>query len=128
MWQGLSRWVASLQAHMVGTLRDHGFHSLDPFPAFQEEAARQVSPELRVADGWLMGGELAAYAAAGCTRVLAIQPFGCLPNHICGRGRYAALTRRFPGVRVVSVDLDSSGTPAQVYNRVSLLLEGVDMS
>ena len=124
VWQGLSRWVASLQAHMVRTLRDHGFHSRDPLPEFQTQAARQVSLELRVADGWLMGAELAAYAAAGCTRVLAMQPFGCLPNHICGRGRYAALTRRFPGVRVVSVDLDSSGTPAQVYNRVKLLTEG----
>ena len=124
VWQGLSRWVASLQGCMVKTLRAHGFHSLDPFPAFQQKAAEQVSPELRVADGWLMGAELAAWAEFGCRRVLAIQPFGCLPNHICGRGRYAVLTRQYPGVRTISVDLDSSGTPAQVYNRVKLLLEG----
>lgn len=124
VWQGLSRWVASLQGYMVRTLRAHGFHSLAPFPAFQREAAWQVSQELRVADGWLVGAELAAWANFGCRRILAIQPFGCLPNHICGRGRYAVLTRKFPGVRTVSVDLDSSGTPAQVYHRVKLLLEG----
>ena len=124
VWKVLSRWVASLQGYLVKTLRDQGFHSLDPFPVFQQKAAEQVSPELRVADGWLMGAELAAYASAGIGRILAMQPFGCLPNHICGRGRYAALTRQFPGVRTISVDLDSSGTPAQVYNRVKLLTEG----
>ena len=102
----------------------HGFHSLPPFPAFQREAADWISQTLRVADGWLIGAECAAHIHAGCHRVLAMQPFGCLPNHVCGRGQYAALLRRLGRGKVVSVDLDASLPRLLVYNRVKLLLEG----
>lgn len=50
--------------------------------------------------------------------------FGCLPNHVCGRGQYAALLRRLGRGKVVSVDLDASLPRLLVYNRVKLLLEG----
>ena len=95
-----------------------------PFPAFQREAADWISQTLRVADGWLIGAECAAHIHAGCHRVLAMQPFGCLPNHVCGRGQYAALLRRLGRGKVVSVDLDASLPRLLVYNRVKLLLEG----
>ena len=88
------------------------------------EAADWISQTLRVADGWLIGAECAAHIHAGCHRVLAMQPFGCLPNHVCGRGQYAALLRRLGRGKVVSVDLDASLPRLLVYNRVKLLLEG----
>lgn len=77
-----------------------------------------------MADGWLIGAECAAHIHAGCHRVLAMQPFGCLPNHVCGQGQYAALLRRLGRGKVVSVDLDASLPRLLVYNRVKLLLEG----
>lgn len=123
-WKAVSALLAGLQRSMTEALRAHGFCCLDPFPAFRCQAERDMSMNLQVADGWLMGAELAAHLRSGCARVLAMQPFGCLPNHVCGRGQYAALARRFPQGKVVSVDLDSSGSPAQVYNRVKMLLEG----
>lgn len=64
-----------------------------------------------MADGWLIGAECAAHIHAGCHRVLAMQPFGCLPNHVCGRGQYAALLRRLGRGKVVSVDLDAQPAP-----------------
>lgn len=123
-WKAVSALLAGLQRSMTEALRAHGFCSLDPFPVFRRQAEGDMSMNLQVADGWLMGAELAAHLRSGCSRVLAMQPFGCLPNHVCGRGQYAALARRFPQGKVVSVDLDSSGSPAQVYNRVKMLLEG----
>ncbi|MCI5499881.1 MAG: hypothetical protein MR419_10210 [Clostridiales bacterium] len=123
-WKAVSALLAGLQRSMTEALRAHGFCCLDPFPAFRCQAERDMSMNLQVADGWLMGAEMAAHLRSGCARVLAMQPFGCLPNHVCGRGQYAALARRFPQGKVVSVDLDSSGSPAQVYNRVKMLLEG----
>ena len=87
VWRGLSRWVAGLQQDLCRALADHGFFTLPPFPAFQREAAAWISQDLQVADGWLIGAEAAAWLRAGCSRVLAMQPFGCLPNHVCGRGQ-----------------------------------------
>ena len=124
LWRGLGARMAGLQRTMTAALAAHGFHSLPPFPAFQREAADWISQTLRVADGWLIGAECAAHIHAGCHRVLAMQPFGCLPNHVCGRGQYAALLRRLGRGKVVSVDLDASLPCLLVYNRVKLLLEG----
>lgn len=111
LWRGLGAWMAGLQRTMTAALAAHGFHSLPPFPAFQREAADWISQTLRVADGWLIGAECAAHIHAGCHRVLAMQPFGCLPNHVCGRGQYAALLRRLGRGKVVSVDLDAQPAP-----------------
>ena len=124
LWRLAMAWVAGLQGAMTEALARHGFHSLPPFPAFQREAARWMSPTLQVADGWLMGAEIAAHLHGGCRRVLAMQPFGCLPNHVCGRGQYAALARRLGRGKVISVDMDASSPRLLVYNRVKLLLEG----
>ena len=124
LWRGIDRFLSSLQGSMVSAIRDHGFRCLEPFPVFKENAWAYLSRELQVADGWLMGGEIVGHIQSGCYRVLAAQPFGCLPSHVCGRGQYAALARKFPQARLVSVDLDASGTPSQVYNRVKLLIEG----
>lgn len=124
LWRGVDRFLSSLQGRMVSAIRDHGFRCLEPFPVFKENAWAHLSRELQVADGWLMGGEIVGHIQSGCSRILAAQPFGCLPSHVCGRGQYAALARKFPQARLVSVDLDASGTPSQVYNRVKLLIEG----
>ena len=78
-WRGSSRTCA-------GPWQTTGFSPCPPFPAFQREAAAWISQDLQVADGWLIGAEAAAWLRAGCSRVLAMQPFGCLPNHVCGRG------------------------------------------
>ena len=123
VWRGLSRWVAGLQQDLCRALADHGFFTLPPFPAFQREAAAWISQDLQVADGWLIGAEAAAWLRAGCSRVLAMQPFGCLPNHVCGRGQYAALVRRVGAGKLVSVDVDASLPRLGVYHRVKLLLE-----
>lgn len=77
-----------------------------------------------MADGWLIGAECAAHIHAGCHRVLAMQPFGCLPNHVCGRGQYAALLRRLGGAKWSVWTWTPSLPRLLVYNRVKLLLEG----
>ena len=55
-------------------------------------------------------------------KVLAIQPFGCMANHVAGRGIYASIQRKRGGA-VVSADVDASGTPVNVYNRARMLID-----
>lgn len=51
-----------------------------------------------------------------------MQPFGCMPNHIFGRGIYSSLARRAGG-QIVSIDIDASGTPLNAYNRAKMLID-----
>ena len=113
----------SMQKTMIKTMRKHGFYSLDAFSDFKKEVNRYVNQGYIIADGWLIGGEITAHILHDCKKVLAMQPFGCMPNHTCGRGMYPHLSRLFPEGRIVSVDFDSSSSEVTIFNRVKMLLD-----
>lgn len=123
LWQGAMALLGRCQRTMLSALRDHGFSALPPFRAFKAQAAPYVSFDLRVADGWLTGAEIVNHLNTDCKKVLALQPFGCLPGHVCGRGQYPPLIRKLGTGRLVSVDVDASGSRALFYDRVKLLID-----
>ena len=123
LWLGAQALLGRCQTMLIQALRGQGYAALPPFPAFKAQAAPYISFDLRVADGWLTGAEIVAHLNAGCQKVLAVQPFGCLPGHVCGRGQYAALMRRLGRGMLVSVDTDASGARALFYDRVKLLVD-----
>ena len=92
-------------------------------PELKANAADVIGFEAAIGDGWLIGAETAGYLRQGGGKVLAIQPFGCMPNHVSGRGQYAALQRKCGG-QVVSIDVDASGSPVNAYNRARMLIDG----
>lgn len=114
--------LEALQKRMVKTMQDSGFFSLPPLHTLKAEGKSLVSTGGSVGDGWLIGMEAAGYIRHGCRKVLAVQPFGCMPNHIFGRGIYSSLARRAGG-QIVSIDIDSSGTPLNAYNRAKMLID-----
>lgn len=114
--------LEKLQKSMIAALTDAGFYSLPPLHTLKAEAEGIVSTEGSVGDGWLIGTETAGYFHHGCSKVLAVQPFGCMPNHIFGRGIYSSVARKCGG-QIVSIDIDSSGTPLNAYNRARMLID-----
>ena len=112
---------AGIQRRMIRALSDAGFVSLPAFPELKRQAVSLSTCPL--GDGWLITAEAAAWSRAGYRRILAVQPFGCLPNHVCGRGLYAALARSAPGVRIVSVDYDASISDLTAKTRIQMLLD-----
>ena len=69
-----------------------------------------------------MAGEIAHYAAQGVRSFIILQPFGCLPNHVCGRGVTKRLKEAFPGVQILPLDLDPDTSYANVENRLQMLI------
>ena len=106
----------------IAALTDAGFYSLPRLQTLKAEAKGAVSHEVAIGDGWLIGAEVAGYLGHGTRKVLAIQPFGCMANHVAGRGIYASIQRKRGGA-VVSADVDASGTPVNVYNRARMLID-----
>ena len=115
--------AAALQQDLVDILRSGGFRTLPPLPQLKEESAGLAPLNVTVADGWLIAAEAAGWARQGCRKILCVQPFACLPGHIFGKGQYAALQRKLPGVRLVSVDYDASTGEGTVQSRVRMLLD-----
>lgn len=114
--------LEGLQKRMIAALEEAGFYSLPHLHALKAEAEGIVSTEGSVGDGWLIGTETAGYMHHGCPKVLAVQPFGCMPNHVFGRGIYSSVARKCGG-QIVSIDIDSSGTPLNAYNRARMLID-----
>ena len=58
----------------------------------------------------------------GTRNIVCVQPFGCLPNHICGKGMIRRLTQVHPGINIVPIDYDLSATKVNQENRIKLML------
>ncbi|WP_347995569.1 hypothetical protein [uncultured Eubacterium sp.] len=113
----------NIQNSMINALKKYNFYTLENFSILKKEAKDYVNFDLKTGDGWLIGAEAVAFAKHNCRKIVAVQPFGCMANYCCGRGLYPALQRKLPGTMITSVDVDSSGSKLNYYNRVSMLID-----
>ncbi|MFR4808668.1 MAG: hypothetical protein ACLT9Y_06565, partial [Peptostreptococcus anaerobius] len=51
-----------------------------------------------------------------------MQPFGCLPNHIIGKGVIKAIKKEYPNANIIPIDYDASATSVNQLNRIKLML------
>lgn len=115
--------IQHLQEELCRILRQAGFVTLPPYRELKALAEREGLLGCAVGAGWLLAAETAAWVRAGYPKILAAMPFACLPGHIYGRGRYAALQRKLPGSLIVGVDYDASLREGTVESRLRLLLD-----
>jgi predicted CoA-substrate-specific enzyme activase len=73
-------------------------------------------------EGWLIPGEISHLVKKGVSSFVIVQPFGCLPNHITGRGLFKTLKKRFPRIQLVALDYDPDISPANIENRLQMLI------
>ena len=123
VYRVLAKYLGGIQREMIAALEEAGFHTLPPLPELKRQAEGFAPLNCTVADGWLVTAEAAAWARLGYRKILCVQPFGCLPGHIFGKGQYAALQRKLPDALLVSVDYDASTGEGTVLSRVRLLLD-----
>jgi len=84
---------------------------------------KDVFPKtLNCGEGWLMAGEIAHFAKTGVRSFVILQPFGCLPNHICGRGVIKRIKEMFPQINILPLDLDPDTSYANIENRLQMLV------
>ncbi len=122
-YRAVRRYTAGVQQDMLNILHGAGFITLPPFGELKRQAEGFAPLNVTVADGWLITAEAAAWARLGYRKILCVQPFACLPGHIFGKGQYAALQRKLPHARLVSVDYDASTGEGTVQSRVRMLLD-----
>ena len=73
-------------------------------------------------EGVLIPGEILHHAAQGCRNFLILQPFGCLPNHIVGRGIMKKLREIYPDTQILALDYDPDISTANIENRLQMLI------
>ena len=73
-------------------------------------------------EGWLLTAEMLELAESGVNNIVCTQPFGCLPNHICGKGMMKPIKEKLPAVNIVAIDYDPGATQVNQENRLKLML------
>ena len=73
-------------------------------------------------EGWLLPAEMLALADSGVHNIVCAQPFGCLPNHICGKGMMKPIKEAYPEANIVAIDYDASASRVNQENRLKLML------
>lgn len=116
-------YLESIQREMVACIRRHGFICSEEFSRFKETASEFVSFGCNIADGWLIGGEIVNMYKSGIRKIACVQPFGCMPNHVFGKGIYSYLQRRLDGIMISSFDYDSGSAGVNADNRIRMLID-----
>jgi len=116
------KFFGRLQRQMVRAIRKFGFYTMEDFDTLKKEAQEYISFHNCIGDGWLIGAEIVGHILHDCPKVVAVQPFDCMPNHICGKGLYPSLSRKLLKGQIVSNDVDSSASKLNYYNRVQMLI------
>ena len=73
-------------------------------------------------EGVLIPGEILHHAKHGCRAFVILQPFGCLPNHIVGRGIVKRLKELYPDAQILPLDYDPDVSFANIENRLQMLI------
>ena len=73
-------------------------------------------------EGWLLTSEMLELAESGYPNIVCTQPFGCLPNHIVGKGMIRKVKELNPNANIVAIDYDPGATRVNQENRIKLML------
>ncbi len=81
-----------------------------------------ISEGVQMGEGWLLTAEMLELIESGAGNVVCTQPFGCLPNHIVGKGMMKIIRENHPGVNLVAIDYDAGASRINQENRLKLML------
>lgn len=119
----LYRVLHSMQKKVIKLFeKDGNFEPIHDFEHLRACADKVLNQGVKMGEGWLIPAEMAALAETGVKNVVCAQPFGCLPNHVAGKGAVRTLKNIYSDENVVAVDYDPSATKVNQENRIKLML------
>ena len=129
---GLKPW----QARILNRVLRHYAHVYDricaPYPYYRPfsdimdvwQASRKViNSAADFGEGWFLPGEICELAESGVKKVVSLQPFGCIANHIISKGIERRYKDLYPDLSLLFLDFDAGTSEANVANRLHFLLE-----
>lgn len=82
----------------------------------------------KMGEGWLLTGEMIELISSGVPNVVCAQPFGCLPNHVVGKGMIRKIKENYALANIVAIDYDPGATRINQENRIKLMLANARMT
>ena len=116
-------YLESLQQVMIKAIKTQPiFWAMEPFSALKAGVKGYLGYGNKMGEGWLLAAEMIELIHAGVNNIVCAQPFGCLPNHIVGKGMIRKLKDDHPESNIVAIDYDPGATKINQENRIKLML------
>lgn len=115
--------LCSLQKDVIEAIKKEGsFNPPLPFELIPPLAEELIGLGMKMGEGWLLTAEMIQLIHEGASNIICTQPFGCLPNHIAGKGMMKPLKEKYPAANIVAIDYDSGAAKINQENRIKLML------
>ncbi len=123
IYKALLKLFASFQNDLITAIKEEGsFNAPMPFEKIPPLAEEVISLGVKMGEGWLLTAEMIELIHEGAVNIVCTQPFGCLPNHIVGKGMMKPIKQKYPEANIVAIDYDSGATKINQENRIKLML------
>ncbi len=119
----LLRFISHYENLMIKAIKNNSsFTPMKPFKETRKESIGIIKHGAKMGEGWLLSAEMSELIKTGYSNIICAQPFGCLPNHVCGKGVMNKLKSLYPESNITPIDYDSSASKVNQENRIKLML------
>ncbi|MDR2426525.1 MAG: acyl-CoA dehydratase activase-related protein [Endomicrobium sp.] len=118
-----SGYIERLRSIIRKSLRkSRHFESYHTTKELASKASEIISVCNQTGEGWLLTAEMLELIEDGVNNIVCVQPFGCLPNHITGKGVMKELKKRYADINISAVDYDPGASEVNQINRIKLMM------
>lgn len=115
--------AAKIEKIMLDVLKEYPrFVAPAPFSQVKKLGEKVIDRGVKMGEGWLLTAETAELIEKGYNNVICTQPFGCLPNHIVGKGVIRSMREIYPDANIFPIDFDAGASKVNQENRIKLML------
>ena len=123
LYNSFMNFFLKIEMKMISAIQQtNRFAAPSPYGHLKDLASRVIGPGCKMGEGWLLTAEMMELIENGYPNVVCAQPFGCLPNHIVGKGMIRKLRELYPNSNIVPIDYDAGATKVNQENRIKLML------
>ena len=120
---GIGIWYIETYRNFVRkALKDAGYDYPLRIEELEALASEVVSLNHQYGEGWLLTAEMIELIHSEAPNIVCVQPFGCLPNHLTGKGSIKAIREKYPQSNIIAIDYDPGASEVNQLNRIKLMI------
>ncbi|MDU4739760.1 2-hydroxyacyl-CoA dehydratase, partial [Clostridium sp.] len=99
------KFILRLQRKINSNIEKYSkFESPTDFEEVRKMADGYIGYGVKMGEGWLLVANMIELINIGANNIICAEPFGCLPNHIVGRGAIRKILEKNPNANIVVID------------------------
>ena len=115
-------YFTKLETSLIESVKKYGFVPPSSYSHTKSLVNGVIGFGSKMGEGWLLTAEMLELTEAGYGNIVCAQPFGCLPNHINGKGMIRKIKSVDDRANIVAIDYDPGAPRVNQENRIKLML------